>query len=203
MGKKLKAIDEYIANAQPFAQPILLMFRDLIHEVCPQCEEKVKWGMPHFEYKGQMMSTASFKEHCILNFWKAPLLDDPQEVLEKGSTSAMGQLGRIRSMDDVPDKSVLEELILNAMRLNEANIKLPKKTSQRVKEIDLPSDFQLALDANVTAADHFNSFPPGQRKEYLEWITGAKREETRAKRIITALEWLAEEKRKNWKYEKC
>jgi uncharacterized protein YdeI (YjbR/CyaY-like superfamily) len=198
MGKKLIAINEYIANAEPFAQPILIMFRDLVHELCPECEEKVKWGMPHFEYKGQMISTASFKEHCILNFWKAPLLDDPRSVLEKGTTSAMGQLGRIKSMADLSSKSVLAELILN-----EADIKSPKKPTRDSIEIDVPADFQLALDANKQAETNFNGFPPGQRKEYLEWITGAKREGTRAKRILTSIEWLAEGKRKNWKYEKC
>lgn len=203
MGKRTQAFDEYIDKAQPFAQPILTLFRDMIHDACPECEEKLKWGMPHYDYKGMMLSTASFKEHCILNFWKAPLLDDPHQVLEKGQTSAMGQLGRIKHIEELPLRSILEELIDNAVQLNNAGILLPKKTPKQKEDILVPDDFQFALTEDNVAKEVFDNFTNGQRKEYIEWVTDAKRDATRQKRIATAVMWIAAGKRRNWKYEKC
>lgn len=195
--------DEYISKAQPFAQPILKHLRSIVHATCPQVEEKMKWSMPFFDYKGQMMcSMAAFKQHVVFGFWKAPLMHDEKNIfITEGESAAMGQLGRITSLKDLPSDSILKKYIKEAMALNDTGVKWPtgKKTLQ-TKSIELPDYFATALNKQKKAKATFEKMPPSHQKEYLEWITEAKTELTRQKRISTALEWLTEGKSRNWQY---
>jgi uncharacterized protein YdeI (YjbR/CyaY-like superfamily) len=203
MGKTDLRVDAYIAKSADFARPILNHLREVVHAACPDVEETMKWSMPHFDYKGAMMcSMASFKGHCTFGFWKGSLvLDGNVEADEK----AMGQFGRITSLDDLPSKKVLTGYIKKAMKLNDDGIPSPTRSKPKgdAKPIELPDDFASALQENAAAAETFEKFPPGRRKEYIEWITTAKTDETRQRRMETAVEWIAEGKSKNWKYEKC
>lgn len=203
MGKTDLRIDAYIAKSADFARPILTHIREVVHATCPDVEETIKWSMPHFDYKGAMMcSMASFKGHCTFGFWKGSLvLDGNVESDEK----AMGQFGRITSVDDLPSKKVLAGYIRKAMKLNDEGVPSPtrSKAATEARSIDLPEDFASALQENAAAYETFEKFTPGRRKEYIEWITTAKTDETRQRRMETALEWIAEGKSKNWKYEKC
>ncbi|MEO6050483.1 MAG: YdeI/OmpD-associated family protein [Pyrinomonadaceae bacterium] len=195
-------VDEYIDKAQDFAKPILKHIRSLVHEVCPDVVEKKKWSFPHFDYKGEMMcSMAAFKEHCALNFWKQSLLDASAFPAEK---TAMGSFGRITSLEDLPDDKTMRKLIVEAMRLNDEGIEVKKApVSKEKKELVVPEVLTAALESNTVATEMFNNFPYSCKKEYIEWITEAKTDATRDKRLATTLTWLAEGKRRNWKYEKC
>jgi uncharacterized protein YdeI (YjbR/CyaY-like superfamily) len=190
-------IDAYIEKSADFAKPILRHLRDVVHEACPDVEEKMKWSFPHFDYKGMMCSMASFKEHCTFGFWK------PELVLgDAAKEGGMGQFGRITSVKDLPAKKVLAGYVKKAMRLNDEGVK-PKraqKSKMKKRDIDVPQDLVAALKKNAKARATFEAFSPSHRREYLEWITEAKREETRARRIAQAVEWMAEGKRRNWKY---
>jgi uncharacterized protein YdeI (YjbR/CyaY-like superfamily) len=193
-------VDAYIDKAADFAKPILRHIRALVHEVCPETVEKKKWSFPHFDYKDEMMcSMAGFKQHCALTFLKQSLLENSAFAEVK---TAMGSFGRITSLDDLPDDKAMKKLIREAMRLNDAGIKVPKPPAQK-KEVVVPDVLLGALAGNEKAAETFNNFPPSCKKEYVEWITEAKTDATRDKRLATTLEWLSEGKRKNWKYEKC
>lgn len=194
-------VDTYIEKSKDFAKPILNHIRELIHETCPDVVETKKWSFPHFDYKGMMCSMASFKEHCALNFWKQSLLDETVFPAEK---TAMGSFGRITSIKDLPDDKTMKKLILEAMRLNDEGIKVEKApVSKEKKELVVPEILTTALESNALASETFNNFPYSCKKEYVEWITEAKTEATRDKRLATTIEWLAEGKRRNWKYEKC
>ncbi len=205
MPGKLPAIDTYIGKAAPFAQPILQHLRALVHTVCPDTEEKIKWGMPHFDYKGEMMcSMAAFKQHAVFGFWKAPLMKDVTLMENARSESAMGHLGRITSLKDLPSDKKITAWIREAMVLNEKGIKLPARPKNAPdKELAIPDYFNSALNKNHQARKNFDAFSYSHRKEYVQWITEAKTEATRTKRMTTAIEWLAEGKGRNWKYEKC
>ena len=197
-------IDAYIGKAEPFAKPILQHIRKIVHTVCPDVEEKMKWSFPHFDYKGQMMcSMASFKNHCAFTFWKAALMKDPKHIFITEGETAMGQLGRITSIKDLPTDSVLKSYIKEAMVLNDKGVKWPtgKKTTTE-KKLVIPDYFEKRLAKNKKAKATFEKLPPSHKKEYMEWITEAKTEPTREKRISTTLEWLAEGKSRNWRYEK-
>jgi uncharacterized protein YdeI (YjbR/CyaY-like superfamily) len=200
MGTTDPFVDAYIDKANDFAKPILKHIRKVVHETCPDFVESKKWSFPHFGYKGEMMcSMAAFKEHCAFNFWKQSLLDETAFPEEK---TAMGSFGRITSLDDLPNEKTLKKLIKDAMKLNDAGIKV-KKTAAPKKELVVPDVLLEALATNEKAAETFEKFPYSCRKEYIEWITEAKTEPTRDKRVATTIEWLAEGKRRNWKYENC
>ena len=196
------SIDAYIAKSSDFAKPILTHLRDLIHRACPEVEEKMKWSFPHFDYKGEMMcSMASFKEHCAFTFWKASLLKDPQLIENAKSESAMGHFGRIQSLQDLPSDSRILSYIKEAMKLNDDGIKI-KKTVFAKPEPDIPDYFVKELKKNSAAQKAFKAFSPSCRREYVEWITDAKTEPTRNKRMSQAIEWISEGKKRNWKYER-
>lgn len=200
MGARDPRIDAYIEKSGESARPILTHIREIVHAACPEAEETLKWGFPHFTYEGILCSMASFKAHCTLNFWKG------EDVLGAGvaTEGAMGQFGRLTSVKDLPSRKVLLGYVEKARELNEAGT--PGPISRRAKpkgEVEVPEDLAAALKKNRKAGATFEGFPPGHRREYVQWITEAKRPETRAKRLATTLEWLAEGKRRNWKYEKC
>ena len=196
-------IDSYIAQSAPFAQPILTHFRELIHKTCPDVEETMKWSFPHFSYKGQILcSMASFKQHCAFSFWKAALMKDHQLIETAKSEVAMGHLGKIESIKDLPSNKVLVAYIKEAMALNEQGIKVPKpkKENKEKEELQTPDDLLKMLHKNKSAKETFDNFSYFCRKEYIEWITEAKTEATRNKRLAQAVEWMAEGKIRHWKY---
>ena len=193
-------IDTYIEKAQPFARPILQYLRALVHEVCPEVEETIKWGFPHFQYKGILCSMASFKAHCVFGFWKAALMQDPVLMENARGETAMGHLGKITSLHDLPSKQKLKAWIREAVALNDQGVPL-KKTAATRKEIPVPDDLLQALAQNPAAQRTFEAFTPGCKREYLEWITEAKTAATRNKRMMQAIEWMAEGKKRNWKYQ--
>jgi uncharacterized protein YdeI (YjbR/CyaY-like superfamily) len=194
-------VDAYIARAADFAQPILKHLRQLIHQACPDIRETIKWGFPHFEEKGTICSFASFKQHCSLTFSKASLMKDEYGIMERVGKTAMGQFGQIRSMSDLPADEILTQYLQEARQLNEQKAKITKPKAEK-KELQIPEYFISALKADPVAFRTFSDFSYSHQKEYVEWVTEAKTEATREKRLITTLEWLAEGKRRMWKYTK-
>lgn len=202
MGTTDPRVDAYIAKSADFARPILEHIRAVVHAACPEVEETIKWSFPHFDYKRAMMCRmASFKEHCALGFWKGSLI-----VGEDGQSAekAMGQFGRITSLKDLPSTKVLTSYVKKAMKLNDDGIVAPGRGKPKTTAagIDLPDYFAAALGKNPRAQTAFEKFSPGKRKEYIVWITEAKSEQTRQRRMETAIEWIAEGKSRNWKYER-
>ena len=200
MGQFDSRVDAYIDKAAPFAKPVLEYIRQLVHGVSPLLTETIKWGCPFFEYKGPVCQMASFKQHCALGFWKAALLNDPHHALKLGDAKA-GSFGDIRSIDDLPSKEILTDLILQAIALNEKEVKVERKKAPAEKgELIIPDYFIDFLAGHPKAKEVFDNFSYSNKKEYAEWITEAKTDATRQKRMETAAEWLAEGKSRNWKY---
>jgi uncharacterized protein YdeI (YjbR/CyaY-like superfamily) len=191
-----KRVDEYIKEAAPFARPILTRVRKVVHAACPDIVETMKWGAPFFDYKGIVCGMAGFKQHCALIFWKAALLDTEGV---KG-TDATGQFRRIRSLADLPREAQLVSLVKQAAALNEQGIKAPRRKSPPKATARTPADLLTALKKNPKAFTAFEALSPSHRREYIEWITEAKGEDTRRRRVLTAVAWIAEGKPRNWKY---
>jgi uncharacterized protein YdeI (YjbR/CyaY-like superfamily) len=201
MEKKNPAVDAYIEQSAPFAKPILNHLRRLVHAANPAITETIKWGFPHFEYKGLVCNMASFKQHCTFGFWKASLLSDSQQVLAQIGKTAMGHLGQIKSVADLPPDAILTDYIREAIRLNEEEKKVAAKApAPEAKDLQVPDFFLEALQQHPAALDTFQNFSKSNRKEYVEWLLDAKTEQTRNKRLATAMDWLAEGKTRNWKY---
>jgi uncharacterized protein YdeI (YjbR/CyaY-like superfamily) len=196
MNHKDPRIDAYIAKAAPFAKPILMHLRKLVHAGCPDVEETVKWRNPSFSYKGLLCGMAAFKEHCAFGFWKHALV-----VGDEGEREAMGSFGRITSLDDLPPDRTIIGYVKKAAELNDAGVKVARVSKTPKAPIRVPADVSAALKKNAQARRHFEAFSPSHRREYLEWITEAKTDATRQKRLVTAIDWIAEGKGRNWKYE--
>ena len=199
MGKRLEKIDAYIENSADFAKPILKHFRELVHKACPDVEERWKWSFPNFDHKGPFCSMAAFKQHCGFGFWKASLMKDPNNLLGK-SNEALGQMGRITSLEDLPPDDVLIAYLKEAKELNDKGIKLPPRPKAEKKELVIPNVLVTALEQNAAAQETFENFSHSHKKEYVEWLTEAKTDETRNKRLAKAIEQMSEGKSRNWKY---
>ena len=196
------AVDQYILNAQDFAQPILEHLRFLVQQACPKVEETIKWGFPNFEYKGKILcSMAAFKAHCTFGFWNAKAIDD-NGLLEKVGKTAMGQLGKIRSLDDIPESETMIQMIISAMVGIENHQPVKKAKSMTKLPIEIPDYFLSILKKDKHLNESFNQLSPSQKREYIDWFEEAKTETTREKRLATAIEWIAEGKTRNWKYAK-
>jgi uncharacterized protein YdeI (YjbR/CyaY-like superfamily) len=200
MNNRDQRVDSYIAKSAPFAKPILTRIRAAVHKGCPDVQETMKWSFPHFDYKGMLCAMAAFKQHCTLGFWKASLLKE--SGLTTKSAEAMGQFGRITSADDLPPEKELVALVRQAARLNDEGVKVVRKAKTPRPMPKAPPAFLKALRANTTAKSAYDALSPSHRREYLEWIAEAKTGATRDRRIATTIEWLAEGKTRNWKYER-
>ena len=189
-------VDDYIVKSADFAKAILEQLRETVHGACPEVEETLKWRTPTFMYAGSILcSMAAFKDHCSFHFWKGEL------IYGRGDAGVADALHALTKVTDLPPKRQLAGYIKQAMKLNEAGVTVPKTTAAPAPELAVPADLSAALRANKKAARSFEGFSPSHRREYIEWITEAKREDTRRRRVAQAVEWLADGKPRNWKYQ--
>jgi uncharacterized protein YdeI (YjbR/CyaY-like superfamily) len=192
MGKKDPRVDAYISLSAEFARPILKRLRKLVHEGCPPVEEDIKWGTPHFLYHGMFCGMAAFKNHCAFGFWNAAVLP--------ANPHAMGHLGRITSVADLPPDREIVGYVQKAARLAESGVKGPRERKHPKRAFPVPPDLRAALRKNPRARTAFESFSPSGRQDYLQWLAEAKRPETRSRRLETAVAWMEQGKPHNWKY---
>ncbi|TCD29203.1 hypothetical protein EZ456_03315 [Pedobacter psychrodurus] len=195
-------VDQYIINSAEFAIPILDHLRNLVHKADARIEEKMKWSMPFFDFKGTVCHMASFKHHCAFGFWKGSLMQDEYGIFKERS-EAMGLLGKITCLEDLPSDEILIAYIQQAIQLNENNVKLPTKPkSTEKKELVIPEYLMEALQEDPEALAVFQNFSTSNKKDYVLWLEEAKTETTRQKRLVSTLVWLAEGKTRMWKYKK-
>jgi len=199
MGTRDDRVGAYISRSADFARPILAHLRALVHRVCPDVTETIKWGFPHFEHHGVLCSMASFKAHCAFGFWHAQMRSLAGAPL--AADAAMGQFGRIATLSDLPKNADLAALIRKAAALNAAGVRSVRAPGIKPRApLDVPEDLAAAFRKNCGALGHFSAMSASHRREYIEWLVDAKRDETRRKRLATAIEWIGEGKSKEWKY---
>jgi uncharacterized protein YdeI (YjbR/CyaY-like superfamily) len=193
-------VDAYIVRQADFARPILEKLRSAVHRACPEGEETLKWSMPSFMYKGKILANmAAFKAHAVFGFWQGKSVtgDTPKE------REAMGSFGKLTSVEDLPDDATIAGLVAKAMALIDSGQKAPRPVKHPKPALEVPPDLEAAFAGNAPARATFEAFPTSARRDYLDWLADAKRPETRAKRLAQTVEWLAEGKRRHWKYENC
>jgi uncharacterized protein YdeI (YjbR/CyaY-like superfamily) len=200
MGRS-ELVDAYIVEAAPFARPILRHLRKLIHQGCPEVDESIKWNHASFSYRGKLFAgLGAFKAHATCGFWH----QDMEKILQQAglrTSDAAGLLGRLTKVEDLPDDRTMLRFIKAAVALQDSG--KPSRAAPKPKPtLTLPPSLAEALRRNTRAAAHWEKFSPGARRDYIEWIIDAKRDETREQRLLTAIEWIGEGKRRNWKYEK-
>ena len=198
MGKRDPRVDAYSRKAAPFARPILTEIRETVHASCPDVDEAMKWSFPHFVYKGVLCSMASFKAHAALGFWKGELV-----LGRRRGAGAMGHFGRLTKLSDLPSRKTLAGYVKKAVTLNELGVKEPREPRTAApKTLKVPADLSAVLAKDRKARAGFDALSPSHKREYLEWITEAKADETRARRLAQAIAWMAEGKSRNWKHER-
>lgn len=197
MPRKDPRVDRYVKKASPFARPILKHLRKIVHIGCPDVEETIKWQCPSFEYKGLMCGMAAFNQHCAFGFWKAELLFDGDRPADR---EAMGNFGKITSLRDLPRDATLISYVKRAAKLNESGIKSPRVKPKKKPPPKVPSYFRAALKKNAKAGSTFENLSPSQQRDYVEWLTEAKRAETCDQRLKMSMLWLSQGKPRNWKY---
>lgn len=196
-------IDNYIMKSAEFAIPILDFWREMVHIACPDVKETMKWSMPFFEYNNyNVCNMAAFKYHCAFHFWLASKMEDRDKVFRQGDDSnAMGQLGKIKTLEDLPSEEQIIRLIQEAMSLIDQGVRITKDPIAKVlAEVVVPDYFKAEIEQDELAMETFKKFSASQQKEYVNWVTEAKSEATRQKRMTQAVEWMAEGKTRNWKY---
>jgi len=204
MATKDPRIDAYIAKSADFAKPILSHIRELVHQGCPEVEETLKWSMPFFTYKGMLCHMAAFKSHCSLGFWKSKLVMGNENSSSNDEKDGMGQFGRIGSLKDLPTDKKMLAYVKEAKRLNDEGIQKPSKPKPKgPRDLAIPAELSAALKKNKKASAAFEGFSYSHKKEYVDWITEAKRDETKSQRLATTIAWLAEGKSRHWKYANC
>ncbi|WP_294671651.1 YdeI family protein [uncultured Fluviicola sp.] len=202
MKARNEQITQYISKSADFAKPILHELREIVHDFCPDTEEAMKWSMPFFMYRGKILcSFASFKNHCSFGFWLHSEMSDPHGIFKRSLEGGMGSLGKITSLEDLPETEHLGAYILEAMALIEQGT-IPRELNPKFKKPvgEIPEELTALLDVNPKAKAAFESFPPSYQREYINWITEAKREETKQRRLQQTIENLQEGKSKDWKY---
>lgn len=192
--------DQYVLSAQPFARPVLLYVHDLVLAACPEVTIEQKWQFPCFIYKKKILcSIAAFKEHCAMGFWLGAKMNDPHGILKTDADrNSMGNLGKIKSISDLPNEEILLDFIQQGIELIDAGVTPDKKKVDTPLEI--PAELTEALQYSPEARKHFNAFSIAKKREYANWIAEAKTETTRDKRVLQAIAWLEEGKSRNWKY---
>jgi uncharacterized protein YdeI (YjbR/CyaY-like superfamily) len=205
MGKRDPRVDAYIAKKAPFAQPILKALREIIHEADPAIEEDIKWGAPAFMHKGIVCIMAGFKEYVGVNFWKGALIV-PSQTRRASDDTGMKQLEKMHTIDELPPKKKIIGYVQIAVKLNEGGVPTPNRgkdaPAKKQGPLRTPPSLAKALARNAKAKATYDGFSPSHKREYVEWISDAKTEETRDRRIEQALGWMAEGKPRNWKYMK-
>lgn len=194
-------VDAYIDRAAPFAQDLLRHWRATVHAHCPDVVETIKWGFPNFTYRDKILTgMAAFKAHCSIGFWHG----EAAVGADHAKGGAMGDFGKLTSLQDLPPKAEQKAILKRAMQLIEDGVKArPARAAAPKPPPEVPDDLAAALRANPAARKTFESFPPGQKRDYVDWIVEARKAETRERRLAQAVEWMAEGKRRNWKYENC
>ncbi len=199
------AVDTLIAKAAPFAQTILRELRAMVHEAAPDAVEEVKWSRPFFSVNGVLVCQMSaFTKHCGFGFW-SPEMTALLAADGVQGQDAYGSFGRITTMEDLPQRKKLLGYIRHAADLARSGtagspVAGRLRTSAKIP-IPMPPEFAALLAKSKPAKATFEAFPPSCKREYLEWITTAKRPETRERRMAEAVSRMAAGRRFNDEYQ--
>ncbi|WP_425658696.1 YdeI/OmpD-associated family protein [Tenacibaculum ascidiaceicola] len=173
-------VTQYIQDKSNWAQELNLLrsvFLDL------PVEETIKWGAPVYVYKGKnIVGLSAFKNYCGLWFFQGSFLTDKEEVLvnaQEGKTQAMRQW-RFNQLDEI-NTVLIKRYVLEAIKNSEEGKELkPKKNT---KPLIIPKKLQLELDRNDRLKETFSEFTLSKQREFTDYISEAKRETTKEKRL--------------------
>lgn len=200
MGKRDPRVDDYIDQLDEVVAERVRTLREAFHRGCPELQETIKWGVPHFEHHGLLGGIAAFKHHIGLGFWRGASMQDPAGLFDGAGRATISQI-KLPHDQPLPRTRVLVAYVREAAALNEAGEESARRRRKPAPKV--PPILAERLDATPGARANFETLTPSQQRDYIDWITGAKREATRERRLEQALMLIAEGKDRNWKYRDC
>ncbi|MCB0792148.1 MAG: DUF1801 domain-containing protein [Flavobacteriales bacterium] len=195
-------INSHIAEQDEWKRRLMVRLRQLIHQVDPGIEETWRWNGPHFDRNGIMLGMSAHKTCVSIWFHKGALLKDPRrlfEPLEKDEAKGM-RVYKLKESDAIDEKA-FTELVKQAVKLNEDGVKLSEAKPAR-KTLVVPPELESVLKKDQHAMTNWEGFSYSKKKDYIEWVTDAKREETRKRRIAQAFQLIRDGLALNERYEK-
>ncbi len=196
---KVTSADEYIEQ-HPQWKKELTALRNLF--LSYPLEETIKWGSPVYTMEGKnLLSIGAFKNHYAIWFFQGGLLAKNTELLVKaqeGKTQAMRQI-KFDEGSDIDIKEIskyIEETI--------SHHKQGKKISSSVpKEVIIADDIRKKFKEDNRFKTAFLNLSPGKQREYSEYISQAKKEETRLNRMEKITPLIIAGKGLHDKYKNC
>lgn len=179
-------ISEYIESMPEWSRNICKKLRTIIHKADPQMHEDWKWG-PNFNHNGMVCGFGAFKKHVSFVFFQGAQMKDAKKILQLGGANAHNRMMHILNVKDIKEK-VLIDYIKEAVQIN-MNGKAVGISSPAKVEIETPADLQILLE-HTGLSEYFDMLAYTHRKEYILWITEAKKAETREKRLEKTIEML-------------
>jgi len=185
--KRSKTVDEYIESTEKWRAE-LIRLRKILRST--DLEETVKWGAPCYTCDGKnVVGLGAFKSYLGLWFFQGALLADKSKVLinaQEGKTKALRQW-RFTSSKEI-NASLIKAYVNEAIELQRQGAAIKP---DRGRPVEVPPQLKRALAGNKTASRAFNALTPGKQREYADYISSAKREETRSKRLEKIIPMIA------------
>lgn len=178
--KRSKSVDQYILEHPEWADELIFL-REIVK--LEGAVETIKWGAPCYTIRGKnVIGIGAFKSYVGLWFYNGALLKDHEKVLlnaQEGVTKALRQW-RFNSIDEM-NKTLIAKYVKEAINNQKAGKEI--KPSRQKKELNIPNELQQAFDTDQDLRPAFETFPPYKKREFADYITQAKREETRMNRL--------------------
>lgn len=187
-------IDAYIDEMQPFAKAICKKLRSIILKADDSIQEDWKWG-PHYSSNGMVCGYGGFQKHVKFTFFNGAGMKDPKKLFNHCVDNEFSRSIKYTDIKEIDEKTIAE-YVKDSVAVNEKGFKRETKN----KTIEVPADLQQALDKNKTAAAFFKDLSYVYKKDFVEWVTSAKREETRKDRISKVVEKCKDKRRMNDQY---
>ena len=196
--KRFKTVDDYIANSSNW-QNALKKLREIL--LSTEMEETVKWGVPVYTVNGKnVVGLAAFKNYVGIWFYQGVFLKDTKKKLinaQEGKTKALRQW-RFNSATEI-DEDLVRVYVFEAID-NQKQGKEIKPAKN--KELIIPPELSNVLEQNEALKDHFNQLSLSCKREYAEYVSEAKKEATKLRRIEKITPMIMDKIGLNDKYKK-
>jgi len=197
--EKNKTVDEYIKKRKDWFTELIFLRKIILST---ELQETIKWGAPVYTINGKnVVGIAAFKSYVSLWFFQGALLKDKKKKLvnaQEGVTKALRHW-KFNSKKEI-DKKLVKEYLLEAIE-NQKKGKQIKPAAK--KPLKIPKELNSAFTKNKKLKNCFGELTPYKQREYAEYISEAKREETKMTRLKKIIPMILEKKGLNDKYKNC
>jgi uncharacterized protein YdeI (YjbR/CyaY-like superfamily) len=176
-------------SAPAFSAPMAAQFRDWILSTEPDLSEAIKWNMLCFSGRKLVCGLSACQKHLGVAFFRGVELPDPAKLLVPADNNTSILSMRVTAIGQVDVRAF--KVLLRAAADLDADLAAPPPPKIKREPWRMPDFFAKALKGNRKAASGFAALKPTYQREYLIWVSSAKRDETRAERVKQTLKALA------------